>query len=116
MIQRFAALVLAVMTLASNVGAVDCVGWQPSASDRMACCVRAEHGCPDQLAADQCCAAGELAQQPEVTSSIAALPAPLVAVAASSPLFLANSFDPRFQSLSNRPQSPPHFRRTVRLI
>ena len=116
MIRRFASLALATLLLAGNVAAVDCAGWQPSASDRMACCLKAEHGCPDQLAADQCCAASESLQQPTVTSVAAALPAPAVAPAALPPFVLAVSIVPIVRSLADLPQSPPHFRRTVLLI
>ena len=115
MIRRLTALVVG-MLLAGNVAAVDCAGWQPSASARMACCVKAEHGCPDQLAADQCCAAGELAQQPTATSSIPSVAAPAVSVPALAPLFVATSIVPVIRSLGHHPQSPPHFRRTVLLI
>jgi hypothetical protein len=116
MIRRLAALALAAILLAGNLAAVDCAGWQPSPSDRMACCIKAEHGCPDQLAADQCCAASESLQQLTVTSVAAALPGPAVAPAALPPFVLAASIVPIFRSLSDHPQSPPHFRRTVLLI
>ena len=116
MIRRVAAIVLTALLLAGNVAAIDCAGWQPSPSDRMACCMKAKHGCPDQLSADQCCAAGELSQQSTVTSSTAAIPAPAVAVAALPPFFVTPLIVPIFRSLPEHPQSPPHFRRTVLLI
>jgi len=116
MIRRLAALVLAVLLIAGNVAAVECAGWQSSASDRMACCVKAEHECADQLSADRCCAAGELAQQPTLTYSIVTLPPPAVSVAALPPFVVALSIVPVFRALSDHPQSPPHFRRTVLLV
>jgi hypothetical protein len=44
MIRRLAALVLVALLFASNFAAVDCAGWQPSARERMACCIKADHG------------------------------------------------------------------------
>jgi hypothetical protein len=47
-----------------------CSGWQASASDRMACCQRAQHpSCDDQRAADSCCAGEEQSRQPGSTMS-----------------------------------------------
>ena len=116
MIRRFATLALAALLLVGNLAAVDCAGWQTSANDRMACCAKAQHTCSDQLSADQCCAAGELAQQPTETGSLSASPAlaaPATAVAAflnalSTVRPLALSFDP--------PHGPIHLRQTVLLI
>ncbi len=31
---------------------LECAGWQPTAGERMDCCARAEHDCPDQSVAD----------------------------------------------------------------
>jgi hypothetical protein len=118
MIRRLAALVLVALLLASNFAAVDCAGWQPSARERMACCIKADHACPDQLAADQCCAAGELSQQLTVTSSIATVPASAASVVTLRWFFNEASLVPISLSLSrfDHPQSPPHFRRTALLI
>jgi hypothetical protein len=49
-----------------------CSGWEASASDRMACCQRAQHpSCDDQRAADSCCAGEEQSRQPASTMSAA---------------------------------------------
>jgi len=63
----FAAILLA--TLALGAGApVTCAGWEPAASDRMACCKRAQHAtCHDQTAADDCCARHEQSRQSGMT-------------------------------------------------
>ena len=82
----------------------------------MACCMKAEDGCQDQVLADQCCAAGELAQQPILTSSVAAVPTPAAVPAALLSFSHAPSIVPIVRSLSDHPQSPPHLRRTVLLI
>ncbi len=116
MFRHLVALLLAALLLASHVAALDCAGWGSSPSDRMACCVKAEHECSDQMAADQCCAAGELAQQATLSPSIAVLSLPAVSIAPLPVLFVAHSIVPVFRSLSDHPQSPPHFRRTALLI
>ena len=53
-----AALLLAVLACAS-AAPVTCSGWESTPADRMACCQRAGHTCPDQSAADACCALQE---------------------------------------------------------
>jgi hypothetical protein len=116
MVRRLPAAIVIAFMLASRVAALDCAGWVPSSNDRMACCVKADHECPDQLAADRCCAAGELAKQAGVVSACATALVPTVTVAAVPPLFVAPSLVRVFRSLSNSPQSPPHLRRTVLLI
>jgi hypothetical protein len=116
MIRRFAALLLAAVLLTGNLAALDCGGWEPSAADRMECCLKAKHGCPDQLAADQCCASGELAQQATLTPSVAVVPAVAVSIVALPRFFVAPSIVSTIPTLSDHPQSPPHFRRTVLLI
>ena len=57
--RSLAAIVL--MVLFGGIAApVTCAGWEVSASDRMACCQRAQHdSCDEQSAADDCCAAQE---------------------------------------------------------
>jgi hypothetical protein len=82
----------------------------------MACCLKAGHSCSDQMSADQCCATGELSQQPTLTSLIVALPPHAVSVAALPLFFVSPSVVSVFRSLSDHPQSPPHFRRTILLI
>jgi hypothetical protein len=116
MVRRLSAIVAIALMLASQVVALDCAGWQASPTDRMACCMKAGHRCPDQLAADQCCAAGELVQQAGVISPIAVWPAPVAALAPLPPVFVADSIAPAFRAFSDYPQSPPHLRRTVLLI
>jgi hypothetical protein len=116
MVRRLSAIVAIALMLASQVAALDCAGWQASPMDRMACCMKAGHGCPDQLAADQCCAAGELVQQAGVTSPVVVPTAPVVALAPLPPALVADSIAPAFRAISDYPQSPPHLRRTVLLI
>lgn len=116
MVRRLSAFVAIAMMLATNLAALDCVGWQVSPKDRMACCKKAAHGCPDQLAADQCCAAGELVQQSGLISPIAVSPVPVAAFVPLPPVFVADSIAAVFRSLSDFPHSPPHLRRTVQLI
>jgi hypothetical protein len=116
MVRRLGALLLVAALLAGNAASLDCAGWEPSAADRMECCLKADHGCPDQVAANQCCAAGELAKQSAPTPSIAAVSAPAVSLVVHPPFFVVSSAVSTIPTLSNHPQSPPHFRRTVLLI
>jgi hypothetical protein len=116
MIRRLAALMLVALMLAGNVTGVVCAGWQASASDRMACCMKAGHECSDRLSADQCCAAGELAQHSTVPWSIVLVPGLVLSVAPRPPFVVEHSITELPRSLSDHPQSPPHFRRAVLLI
>jgi hypothetical protein len=63
--RRLVAAILAVFVFAGGLAAAaQCAGWQPTPAARMACCVRAHDTCPDQTAADACCARSEQGQQP----------------------------------------------------
>jgi len=82
-----AAALLAILTFGS-APSVTCAGWESAPSHRMACCKRAgDHHCPDQGAADNCCAAHEQSRHllpllvipmPAPPASIAATAAPLM--------------------------------------
>jgi hypothetical protein len=114
MVRRFVTIALAALVLFGNVAAIECEGWQTSASDRMACCAKAQHPCSDQLSADQCCGASELAKQPTEAGSTTASP-PLAATAV--PTFLAALWiAPPVALFVDPPQSLPHLRQTVLLI
>jgi hypothetical protein len=66
--QRASAALVAVFIVANALAtAVDCAGWKSSPAERMACCLEANHGCPDQMLADACCARSEQSQQPVTT-------------------------------------------------
>jgi hypothetical protein len=52
-------VLLILLGVAPAVAFVDCAGWQDSAADRMACCVRTHDDCVTQAAADDCCSATE---------------------------------------------------------
>jgi hypothetical protein len=80
MLRAVAALLAAVLT-SSTLAPLTCSGWEAAAADRMACCRRAAHDCPDQTAADACCAQQEQTRQPATTLSTAGLVAPAVLVA-----------------------------------
>jgi hypothetical protein len=75
MLRAVAALLVAVLA-SSTLAPATCAGWQATPADRMACCERAEHDCPDQSAADACCAQQEETHQPATTLSAIALSAP----------------------------------------
>jgi hypothetical protein len=63
--QRASAVLVAVLIVANALAtAADCAGWKSSPAERMACCLKASHGCPDQMLADACCARSEQNQQP----------------------------------------------------
>jgi hypothetical protein len=66
--QRASAALVAVFIVANALAAaVACAGWKSSPAERMACCLEADHGCPDQRLADACCARSEQNQQPVTT-------------------------------------------------
>jgi hypothetical protein len=80
--RAFAALLLVVLTIGVSVP-LTCAGWEPAASDRMACCKRAAHEhSGDQQLADSCCAGQEQTHQPGATiaSNVSVVPVPAVAV------------------------------------
>ena len=65
--RAFAALVAALIVANGVATAAGCAGWKSSPAERMACCLKANHGCPDQTVADACCARSEQNQQPVTT-------------------------------------------------
>ena len=82
--RALAAALLAILTFGS-APSVACAGWESAPSDRMACCKRAgDHHCPDQRAADNCCAAHEQSRHlvPLLLVPIPAPPAPIAAATA----------------------------------
>jgi hypothetical protein len=78
--RALAAVLLSVMAFAL-AAPVTCAGWEATPSERMACCQRAGHECTDQVAADNCCAQQEQAQQPAFTASASANAIPVLLVA-----------------------------------
>jgi hypothetical protein len=81
--RRVLAALVAVFIVANALTAVAaCAGWEFSAAARMACCMRAHDGCPDQMSADACCARSEQAHQPTVAGDAAKSAASSGAVAA----------------------------------
>lgn len=113
-------LALAVLFNAVAVLAL-CEGWRASASERMACCQRAHDGCADQLAADDCCARSEQAQQPTLTTSLTAVgPQSVIALptAWTETVVLADATTRLtvVRAAHERPHRPPHLRQTALLI
>lgn len=80
-----AALLLAVIT-GGGLAPVTCIGWEAAPSDRMACCQRAGHDCPDQAAADDCCAQQEQTHQPAATMSATVVDAPVAVPVGTVPV------------------------------
>ena len=105
-LMRRALAAIVLMVLFGGIAApVTCAGWDLSASDRMACCQRAQHdSCGEQRAADDCCAAQEQSQQPgsNVTASLPDAPAPAVAL-----------FTPAFDSSAIQQSAATRFERAA---
>jgi hypothetical protein len=60
---RAVAAFLVLLVTTTIAAPVTCAGWEASPQERRECCQRADHaGCPDQPAADSCCAAHEQAR------------------------------------------------------
>lgn len=79
-VPRVIAAVLATLLTGSVAAPVTCAGWEASANERRQCCQRAGHAdCPDQQAADHCCAAHEQSRHvtPVLWSAARALPSTL---------------------------------------
>jgi hypothetical protein len=77
------AALLAVLLTSTIAAPLTCVGWEGSAQGRRDCCKRADHpGCPDQQAADNCCAAHEQSRQltPALSSLVQAPPSLVAAL------------------------------------
>ena len=78
----FAAILLATLALGAGAPAT-CAGWESAATDRMACCKRAQHAsCHDQIAADDCCARHEQSRQSgrTIDAAVQATPSHVLAV------------------------------------
>ena len=106
-----ASLVLAMMAFAIT-SPVTCAGWEPTPSERIACCQRAAHDCADQVAADTCCAQQEQAHQPGSTASAPATAVPIVLDAiwapAACPDAIAPTATPRLELvLHTQHHAPP---------
>jgi hypothetical protein len=86
----------------------------------MDCCARANHDCPDQQAADACCAQGEHGQQEQLPAGpILVAPPSLAMIAVLAPTSLdsqviaARAFQ---QTRDTRPHRPPYLLASVLLI
>ena len=91
--RAIAALLLSVMAAAISAP-VTCTGWEPTPSERLACCQRAAHDCADQVAADTCCAQQEQAHQPGSTASAPATAVPIVLDAVWAPAACPDAIAP----------------------
>jgi len=67
--RALAALIVLAFGTSAIATATMCGGWESTASARMDCCAAMGHDCPDQTAADSCCARAEQAQQKFENSS-----------------------------------------------
>lgn len=86
-VRRAIAALLVVLLTGAIAAPLTCVGWEGSAQDRRECCKRAEHaGCPDQRAADNCCAAHEQSRQltPALSSHVQTPPSLVAALPVSA--------------------------------
>jgi hypothetical protein len=80
---RAISALLAVLLTSTVAAPLTCDGWEGSAAARRDCCKRAGHAdCPDQQAADNCCAATEQSRQltPALSSVVQAPPSVVVAL------------------------------------
>ena len=116
----FATLLSAVLGWGA-VTPLECAGWQPTAKQRMDCCARAKHECPDQSIADNCCSRSEESQQERtaVQSFILLPPAPSVALFAPVSLVqqVSRATTLWFESrIDGRPQRPTYLITSVLLI
>jgi hypothetical protein len=71
------AAILTVLLTSTIAAPLTCAGWEGSPQERRECCKRADHtGCPDQQAADNCCAAHEQSRQlsPALSAPVQAPP------------------------------------------
>jgi hypothetical protein len=93
---RAIAAVLVVLFVSTIAAPLTCAGWEGSARARRECCKRADHtNCPDQRAADNCCAAHE--QSRPLTAGLASLvqaPRPTV-LAVPAPAYDRAALDQR---------------------
>ena len=111
---RAIAALLAVLLTGTIVAPLTCAGWESSPENRRECCKRAEHtGCPDQEAADGCCAAHEQSRQLTPALSSAPLPPPASVAALPVLAFDAATSDRTAAILldvilATRLHGPPH--------
>ena len=115
-----AAVLVALMTLLSGIPA-DCAGWQLTAQGRMDCCARANHDCPDQSIADDCCSRSEERQQEQSAGQLFVLlsPSPLPVLFAPTPVAAPMSESSIFwfeSRIDGRPQRPAYLLASVLLI
>ena len=110
--KSLAAIVLIVL-FGGIAAPATCSGWETSASDRMACCKRAQHvSCNEQNAADDCCAGQEQSQQPGSSIATALQAAPAPGVVLFTPAFESTAIEQTtatlFElSLAQRLHGPP---------
>jgi hypothetical protein len=60
---------VALLALLGSSGWTTCLGWQPTAAMRAACCKADDHPCAG-VKADDCCAQGEQQRQPFPSGSV----------------------------------------------
>jgi hypothetical protein len=110
--QRVIASLLAGLTIVAGIAPVECAGWQATAAARMDCCARAQDGCVNQMAADDCCGRSEQREQsrisaPAFATTVSAIAAPIPAPADPGQLLLQTTTAHGFQfNLHRRPQRP----------
>lgn len=120
--QRIAVVLTAWLVVAGIATASTCEGWQPTPSARRACCVKSQHHCGSQMAADACCGQSEQSQQPRVQCVGVSISAPTLAIdqvatvpdVQWSPRHVAAVIFER--TIQQRPHSPPTFLTSVLLI
>jgi hypothetical protein len=83
--RRAVAAILLAVIAGAGLAPTTCFGWEGDRAERMACCQRAGHDCPDQTAADDCCAQQEQANQPAAGMSATIFEAPAALPAAVAP-------------------------------
>jgi hypothetical protein len=109
---RVIASLLAGLTIVAGMAPLECAGWQATAAARMNCCARAQDGCANQMAADDCCGRSEQREQsrisaPAFATIMPAIAAPVLAPAGSALPFLPTATAHRFQfNLHQKPQRP----------
>ena len=108
---RVIASILAGLLIVSGMAPLECAGWQATAAARMDCCVRAQDGCANQMAADDCCGRSEQREQSRISAPAFATILPAIAAPvltpADSPLPFVTATAHRFQfNLHQEPQRP----------
>lgn len=109
---RVIASFLAGLTIVAGMAPLECAGWQATAAARMDCCARAQDGCGNQMAADDCCGRSEQREQsrisaPAFATIVPAITAPVLAPAGFALPFIPTAPAHRFQfNLHQKPQRP----------